>query len=119
MKIKSVHALLLVVISFTTLIISLFTVTGSAMYAQFIQLLQPSVLGSAAIPAAGQSQPSENPTLQSSVSASSSPPPPPPPSTSTSLPDIFQKVENSVVQITSTKSNPNEIIIENGVPATG
>jgi S1-C subfamily serine protease len=116
MKFKSVHALLLVVISFITLIISLFTVTGSAMYAQFIQLLQPSVLGSAAIPAAGQSQPSENPTLQSSVSASSSPPPS---STSTSLPDIFQKVENSVVQITSTKSNPNEIIIENGVPATG
>ena len=115
MKIKSVHALLLVVISFTTLIISLFTVTGSAMYAQFIQLLQPSVLGSAAIPAAGQSQPSENPTLQSSVSTSSSPSS----STSTSLPDVFQKVENSVVQITSTTSNPNEIIIDNGVPATG
>jgi S1-C subfamily serine protease len=85
------------------------------MYAQFIQLLQPSPLGTAVI-AAGQSQPSENPTLQSSVSTSSSPPSS---STSTSLPDIFQKVENSVVQITSTKSNPNEIIIQNDVPATG
>jgi S1-C subfamily serine protease len=88
------------------------------MYAQFIQLLQPSPLGTAMI-AAGQSQPSENPTLQSSLSASPSLSPPPSSSTSTSLPDIFQKVENSVVQITSTKSNPNEIIIENGVPATG
>jgi S1-C subfamily serine protease len=28
-------------------------------------------------------------------------------------------VENSVVQITSTKSNPNELIILNGVPQTG
>ncbi|MDQ3903233.1 MAG: trypsin-like peptidase domain-containing protein, partial [Thermoproteota archaeon] len=119
MKFKSVRLLLLVVSSLITLIISLSTFTGSAMYAQFIQLLQPSPLGTAMI-AAGQSQPSENPTLQSSLSASPSlPPPPPSSSTSTSLPDIFQKVENSVVQITSTKSNPNEIIIENGVPATG
>ena len=40
-------------------------------------------------------------------------------SSSTSIPDVFQKVENSVVQITSTTSNPNEVIIINGVPATG
>src|ERR687886_3050098 len=118
MKFKSVRLLLLVVSSLITLIISLSTFTGSAMYAQFIHLLQPSPLGTAMI-AAGQSQPSENPTLQSSLSASPSLSPPPSSSTSTSLPDIFQKVENSVVQITSTKSNPNEIIIENGVPATG
>jgi S1-C subfamily serine protease len=38
---------------------------------------------------------------------------------STSLPDVFDKVENSVVQITSTRSNPNEAIIINGVPQTG
>ena len=38
---------------------------------------------------------------------------------STSLPDVFQKVENSVVQITATRSNPNEVIIINGVPETG
>jgi S1-C subfamily serine protease len=114
MKFKSVRLLLLVVSSFITLIISLFTLTGSAMYAQFIHLLQPSPLGTAVI-AAGQSQPSESPTLQSSVSTSSSSPS----STSMSLPNIFQKVENSVVQITSITSNPNEIIIDNGVPTTG
>src|ERR1051325_11695336 len=114
MKFKFVCLLPLVVSSFITLIIFLPTLAGSAMYAQFIQLLQPSPLGTAVI-AAGQSQPSENPTLQSSVSTSSSPSS----STSTSLPDVFQKVENSVVQITSTTSNPNEIIIDNGVPATG
>ena len=38
---------------------------------------------------------------------------------STSLPDVFQKVENSVVQITATRSNSNEVIIINGVPETG
>ena len=104
MKFKSVRLLLLVVGSFITLTISLSALNDNTMYAQFIHLLQPSPLGTAVITAAGQLQPSENRTLQSSVSASSSPAP----STSTSLPDIFQKVENSVVQITSTKSNPNE-----------
>jgi S1-C subfamily serine protease len=44
---------------------------------------------------------------------------PQPTSSQSSLPDVFQKVENSVVQITSTKSNPNQIIIDNGIPATG
>ena len=42
-----------------------------------------------------------------------------PSSSLTSLPEVFQRVENSVVQITSTRSNPNELIIINGVPATG
>jgi S1-C subfamily serine protease len=36
-----------------------------------------------------------------------------------SLPDVFKRVENSVVQITTTQSNPNQVIIINGVPATG
>jgi S1-C subfamily serine protease len=40
-------------------------------------------------------------------------------SPSTSLPDVFKKVENSVVQITTIQSNPNQVIIINGVPATG
>jgi S1-C subfamily serine protease len=41
------------------------------------------------------------------------------PSSSTSLPDVFERVENSVVQITSARPNPNEVIIINGVPSTG
>src|SRR5919199_632883 len=40
-------------------------------------------------------------------------------STANSLPDVFERVENSVVQITSTRTNPDEIIIDNGVPASG
>jgi S1-C subfamily serine protease len=40
-------------------------------------------------------------------------------SSSNSLPDVFKRVENSVVQITSARSNPNELIIINGVPETG
>ena len=49
----------------------------------------------------------------SSISAS------PATSSPSSIPDVFQKVQNSVVQITSTKSNPNEVIVSNGVPETG
>jgi S1-C subfamily serine protease len=40
-------------------------------------------------------------------------------STATSLPDVFARVEKSVVQITSTRPNPNQVIIINGVPSTG
>ena len=40
-------------------------------------------------------------------------------STSNSLPDVFARAEESVVQITSTRPNPNQVIIINGVPSTG
>src|ERR1051325_10212381 len=40
-------------------------------------------------------------------------------STTNSLPDVFTRVEPSVVQITSTRPNPNQVIIINGVPSTG
>ena len=40
-------------------------------------------------------------------------------SSATSLPDVFKRVENSVVQITSTRSDPNQVIIINGIPASG
>jgi S1-C subfamily serine protease len=53
------------------------------------------------------------------ISSSTSPDQANLPSSSTSLPDVFKKVENSVVQITSTRSNPNQLIIINGIPATG
>jgi S1-C subfamily serine protease len=42
-----------------------------------------------------------------------------PPTSTSSLANVFKRVENSVVQITSTRSNPNEVTIINGVPATG
>src|SRR6476661_6085043 len=58
-----------------------------------------------------QSSSSINPlTSPSSSSPSSSP---------SSLANVFKRVENSVVQITSTRSDPNQVTIINGVPATG
>ena len=108
MKFKAIHILLLVSF-FATAVFSLSVLNDNTIYVQFIHLLQSSPSGgNAAIAAATQSQPSNNPTLPSSST-----------STASSLPDVFQKVENSVVQITSTKSNPNEVIILNGVPQTG
>ncbi|HEY7573175.1 MAG TPA: trypsin-like peptidase domain-containing protein [Nitrososphaeraceae archaeon] len=35
------------------------------------------------------------------------------------LVDIFKRVENSVVQVTTTRSDPNQLVIINGVPSTG
>ena len=115
MKFKAVHILLLVG-SFVTAVLSLSVLTGNTMYVEFVHLLQQSSSsseGSAAVAAAAQSQPSNNSNPPSPLSTTSSS------STSPSLSDVFQKVENSVVQITSTKSNPNEVIILNGVPQTG
>jgi S1-C subfamily serine protease len=40
-------------------------------------------------------------------------------SNSSPLTDIFKKTENSKVQITSTRPNPNDLIIINGNPITG
>ena len=54
-------------------------------------------------------------TLQTSSLQSSHPQS----TTPLSLTDIFKKVENSVVQITSTVSNPNELIIINGKRLNG
>jgi S1-C subfamily serine protease len=109
MKFKAIHILLLVSF-FATAVFSLSVLNDNTIYVQFIRLLQSSPSGgnAAIAAAAAQSQPSNNPTLPSSST-----------STASSLPDVFQKVENSVVQITSTKSNPNEVIILNGVPQTG
>lgn len=35
------------------------------------------------------------------------------------LVDVFKRVENSVVQITTTRSDPNQLVIINGAPSTG
>jgi S1-C subfamily serine protease len=99
MKFKAVYALL---IGSFILVLSVSILTNNTLYVQFVHLLLPSSI-------AAQSQP----TLPSQSTSS------PPSSSASSLPDVFQKVENSVVQITSIKSNPNEVIILNGVPQTG
>ena len=96
LRFKAVYVLLLVG-SFVMVLLSLLSiVSGNKVYLQFMHLLEQSSsgLGAAAV---SQPQPSEN--LTSSSSSSS------PTSQSTtftsSLPDVFQKVENSVVQVTS------------------
>src|ERR687885_1323034 len=98
MKFKAAYALL---ISSFIILMSVYILTSNTLYVYFIHLLLPSN-------AAAQSQP----TLPSQSTSPTS-------TASLSLPDVFQKVENSVVQITSTKSNPNEVVILNGVPQTG
>jgi S1-C subfamily serine protease len=108
MKFKAIHALL---VSFFVMALSLSVLTINTIYPQFMHLVLPPDS------AVAQSQPSKNPNLSSaspssSATQSSS-------SSSSSLPEVFQRVENSVVQITSTRSNPNELLIINGIPATG
>ena len=101
MKFKAAYALL---ISSFIILMSVYILTSNTLYVYFIHLLLPSN-------AAAQSQP----TLPSQSTSPTSLPS----TASLSLPDVFQKVENSVVQITSTKSNPNDVIILNGVPQSG
>ena len=110
MKFKAVYVLL---VSLFVMILSLSILNGNTIYIQFVHLLQ-----SSSSSAVAQSQASKNPTL-SSVSPSPSSSSPATPSSSSLLPEVFQRVENSVVQITSTRSNPNQLIIINGVPESG
>jgi len=55
----------------------------------------------------------------SSINPLTSPSSSSPSSPSSSFANVFKRVENSVVQITSTRSDPNQVTIINGVPATG
>src|ERR687886_1779958 len=101
MKFNAAYALL---IGSFIILMSVYILTSNTLYVHFTHLLLPSNV-------AAQSQP----TLPSQSTSSTYLPS----TSSNSLPDVFQKVENSVVQITSTKSNPNAVIILNGVPQTG
>ncbi|HEY6165244.1 MAG TPA: trypsin-like peptidase domain-containing protein [Nitrososphaeraceae archaeon] len=70
-----------------------------------------------------QQQQQQNVVQSSSSSSSSinpltSPSSSSPSSPSSSFANVFKRVENSVVQITSTRSDPNQVTIINGVPAT-
>ena len=40
-------------------------------------------------------------------------------STANSLSDVFARAEKSIVQITSTRPNPNQVVIINGITQTG
>ncbi|HJT49728.1 MAG TPA: trypsin-like peptidase domain-containing protein, partial [Nitrososphaeraceae archaeon] len=107
---------LLIVGSLVMVLLSFSIVKDKNSYAQFTHILQSlSGDGGNAAATTTTTESSENLTTQSSFSSPASDPP----YSSSSLPDVFQKVENSVVQITSTKSNPNQVIILNGVPSTG
>ena len=101
MKLNAVCTLL---VSSFIILASVPILTSNTLYMQFVHSLLSSNVATA------QSQSTLAPQSMSSPSLTSSVP---------SLPDVFQKVENSVVQITSTKSNPNQVIILNGVPSTG
>src|ERR671939_472716 len=104
MKFNAAYALL---IGSFIILMSVYILTSNTLYVHFIHLLLPSNVAAQSQPTL-PSQSTSSTSLPSTASSSSS-----------SLPDVFQKVENSVVQITSTKSNPNELIILNGVPQTG
>ena len=86
------------------ILVSVCILTSNTLYMQFVHSLLSTNVATAQSQSTLAPQSVSLPSLSSSVS---------------SLPDVFQKVENSVVQITSTKSNPNQVIILNGVPSTG
>ena len=101
MKLNTIYTLL---VSSFIILVSVPILTSNTLYMQFVHLLLSSNVATAQSQSNLAAQSISSPSLPSSVS---------------SLPDVFQKVENSVVQITSTKSNPDQVIILNGVPSTG
>src|ERR687886_1538258 len=101
MKLNAVCTLL---VSSFIILASVPILTSNTLYMQFVHSLLSSNVATAQSQSTLAPESMSSPSLTSSVS---------------SLPDVFQKVENSVVQITSTKSNPNQVIILNGVPSTG
>ena len=103
-NIKKVTVLLLSIVGAAAIIVSSTTaLPSSPLYSTMAQQQQQQnvVQSSSSI---------DPPTSPSSSSPSSS---------SSSLANVFKRVENSVVQITSTRSDPNQVTIINGVPATG
>src|ERR671932_230017 len=101
MKLKAIYTLS---VSSFIILVSISILISNTLYMQFVHSSLSSNVATAQSQSTLAHQSVSLPSLPSSVS---------------SLPDVFQKVENSVVQITSTKSNPNQVIILNGVPSTG
>jgi S1-C subfamily serine protease len=101
MKLNAIYTLS---VSSFIILVSISILISNTLYMQFVHSSLSSNVATAQSQSTLAHQSVSLPSLPSSVS---------------SLPDVFQKVENSVVQITSTKSNPNQVIILNGVPSTG
>src|SRR5437016_2555208 len=104
-NIKKVTVLLLSIVGAAAIIVSLTTALPSSPLHSTMAQQQQNVVQS---PASSSIDPLTSPSSSSPSSSSSS-----------SLANVFKKVENSVVQITSTRSDPNQVIIRNGVPSTG
>ena len=108
-NIKKVTVLLLSIVGAAAIIVSSTTALLSSPLHSIMaqQQQQQNVVQSSS------SSSSINPLTSTSSSSPSSS------SSSSSLANVFKRVENSVVQITSTRSDPNQVTIINGVPATG
>ena len=108
-NIKKVTVLLLSIVGAVAIIVSSTTALPSSPLHSIMaqQQQQQNVVQSSS------SSSSINPLTSTSSSSPSSS------SSSSSLANVFKRVENSVVQITSTRSDPNQVTIINGVPATG
>ena len=106
-NIKKVTVLLLSIVGAAAIIVSSTTALPSSPLHSTMaqQQQQQNVVQSS-------SSSSINPLTSPSSSSPSSP-------SSSSFANVFKRVENSVVQITSTRSDPNQVTIINGVPATG
>ena len=104
-NIKKVTILLLSIAGTAAIIVSSTTALPSSLLHSIMaqQQQQQNVVQSS-------SSSSINPLTSPSSSSPSSP--------SSSFANVFKRVENSVVQITSTRSDPNQVTIINGVPAT-
>ena len=108
-NIKKVTVLLLSIVGAAAIIVSSTTALPSSPLHSIMaqQQQQQNVVQSSS------SSSSINPLTSTSSSSPSSS------SSSSSLANVFKRVENSVVQITSTRSDPNQVTIINGIPATG
>src|ERR1051325_3273600 len=106
-NIKKVMVLLLSIVGATAIIVSSTTALPSSPLHSIMaqQQQQQNVVQSSS-----SSSSSINPLTSPSSSSPSSP--------SSPFANVFKRVENSVVEITSTRSDPNQVTIINGVPAT-
>ena len=111
-NIKKVTVLLLSIVGAAVIIVSSTTaLPSSPLHSIMAQQQQQQNVVQSSSSSSSSINPLTSPSSSSPSSSSSS--------SSSSLANVFKRVENSVVQITSTRSDPNQVTIINGVPATG